>query len=142
MVDISTKNNNYILKEELKQIKRYFLFTPLDISVTGNKYVCVSPFKQVKDANDQDPLSPTQRQTFECVENVSLGTVVGQVKVAELEGQGQLNFQMVGGNVFSAYKVHNSSGVITTVMEVDYEEASSHELSITATLLGRQGRSR
>ncbi|KAH9495210.1 hypothetical protein Btru_015666 [Bulinus truncatus] len=89
---------------------------------------------QVLDVNDQTPMFPTQTVTFDCVENVSLGTVVGKVKATDRDSgeNGKVNYYLVGGNIFSAFSVDRSTGNITTVAEIDYEVSSSHVLNIQA----------
>ncbi|CAG5115641.1 unnamed protein product, partial [Candidula unifasciata] len=88
----------------------------------------------VLDTNDQAPLFHARDIHFDCVENVSIGTVVGQVKATDKDSgeNGKVNYYLVGGNVFSCFSVDRVSGIIITVREVDFEEASSHFLSIQA----------
>ncbi|KAI8798258.1 protein dachsous, partial [Biomphalaria glabrata] len=89
---------------------------------------------QVLDVNDQAPMFPSKAVTFDCVENVSLGTVVGRVKATDKDSgeNGKVNYYLVGGNIFSALSVDRVSGNITTVAEIDYEVASTHILNIQA----------
>lgn len=88
----------------------------------------------VLDTNDQAPLFHARDISFDCVENVSIGTVAGQVKATDKDSgeNGKVNYYLVGGNVFSSFSVDRVTGIISTVREIDFEEASTHFLSIQA----------
>ncbi|CAL1540134.1 unnamed protein product [Lymnaea stagnalis] len=88
----------------------------------------------VLDVNDQPPLSPAQHVSLKCVENVSMGTVVGKVNATDKDSgtNGKVNYYLTGGNVFSCFSVDRTSGVVTTIRDIDYEEASYHILNIQA----------
>lgn len=88
----------------------------------------------ILDVNDQAPLFQARNVSFNCVENVSVGTFVGQVKATDKDSgeNGKINYYLVGGNVFGSFSVNQSTGVITTVRQIDYEESSSHSLNIQA----------
>ena len=89
---------------------------------------------EVQDDNDEAPLFHAREVNFYVVENISIGTVVGEVRAEDRDSgeNGRVNYYLVGGNVFSLFAVHPSTGVIQTVREIDYEESSSHTLSIQA----------
>ena len=88
----------------------------------------------VLDANDQDPLFQAREVRFTVVENTPINTQVGWVQATDGDSgdNGLVNYYLIGGNVFSCFSVNRTSGEITTVRDVDYEEASSHRLSIEA----------
>ena len=88
----------------------------------------------VLDANDQAPLFHARQVDFDCVENVSIGTVVGRVQATDRDSgsNGRITYYLVGGNVFSAFDVNNVTGIIETIREIDFEESSSHTLSVRA----------
>nr|QXG07830.1 dachsous-like protein [Tritia obsoleta] len=89
---------------------------------------------KVRDVNDESPLFHAREVNFYVVENVAIGTVVGEVQAQDRDSgeNGRVNYYLVGGNVFSLFSVHTATGVIRTVREIDYEESSSHVLSIQA----------
>lgn len=88
----------------------------------------------VTDVDDQAPLYPSEQINFVVVENTDINTVVGQVQATDIDSgeNNQLIYCLVGGNVFSAFAVNRSTGVITTVRDIDYEASSYHNLSIQA----------
>lgn len=88
----------------------------------------------VLDDNDEAPLFHAKHVTFDVVENVSIGTAVGVVKAEDKDSgeNGRVTYYLVGGNVFSLFAVEPSTGVIQSVRNIDFEESSSHTLSIQA----------
>ena len=88
----------------------------------------------VEDVNDEAPLFHAREVNFYVVENVAIGTVVGEVRAEDRDSgeNGRVNYYLVGGNVFSLFTVNPATGRIQTVREIDYEESSSHILSIQA----------
>nr|KAG5696279.1 hypothetical protein BaRGS_019981 [Batillaria attramentaria] len=88
----------------------------------------------VNDDNDEAPLFHAKNVNFDVVENVSIGTLVGKVQAEDKDSgeNGRVSYYVVGGNVFSLFNVDQMTGEIRTVREIDFEESSSHLLSIQA----------
>ncbi|KAL8622280.1 hypothetical protein ACOMHN_043803 [Nucella lapillus] len=88
----------------------------------------------VEDVNDEAPLFHAREVNFYVVENVPIGSVVGEVKAKDKDSgeNGRVNYYLVGGNIFSLFSVNTATGGIQTVREIDFEESSSHILSIQA----------
>ncbi|XP_076446681.1 protein dachsous-like [Babylonia areolata] len=88
----------------------------------------------VRDDNEEGPLFHAREIQLNVVENLPIGTSIGRVQdeVRESADSRNIHFLLVGGNVFDLFAVDRSTGVIQTVREVDYEQSSSHTLSIQA----------
>lgn len=89
---------------------------------------------EVINDNDEAPLFHAREVNFYVVENISIGSEVGKVQAEDRDSgeNGRVNYYLVGGNVFSLFAVDPSTGVIQTVRAIDFEESSSHTLSIQA----------
>ncbi|KAL8616761.1 hypothetical protein ACOMHN_017798 [Nucella lapillus] len=88
----------------------------------------------VLDDNEEGPLFHAREINIDVVENLPIGTSIGKVQdeVRESANSKDIHFFLVGGNVFDLFAVDLVSGVIQTIREVDYEQSSSHTLSIQA----------
>lgn len=91
----------------------------------------------VVNVDDKPPLIPSEHISLVVVENTEINTMVGQVRVnGDKNNEGspslQISYHLYGGNVFGAFALNRTSGVISTIRNIDFEEASFHNLSIQA----------
>ncbi|KAL3878334.1 hypothetical protein ACJMK2_030697, partial [Sinanodonta woodiana] len=97
--------------------------------------VVTHPFQiKVNDLNDEAPNFGLYNMTFYIEENVQIGAVVGMVKADDKDAgeNGRVSYYIIAGNIFGLFAVDHITGQITTIREVDYEEASSHSVVIKA----------
>ena len=85
--------------------------------------------------NDETPTFPSNTSiTFYVVENVPIGTLVGQVQAYDKDAgeNGRVSYYIVSGNIFGLFSVDMNNGNIYTIRDIDYEETSKHTVGIKA----------
>ncbi len=65
-------------------------------------------------------------------ENVSVGTTVATISASDAEGE-NITGSITAGNDSNLFTFNEDTGAITTAAALDYETATSHTLTITAT---------
>ena len=65
-------------------------------------------------------------------ENVSSGTAVSTISASDAESE-TVTYSITAGNGSNLFTINSSTGAITTAAALDYETATSHTLTITAT---------
>jgi len=103
----------------------------LDVEVTDGKASSPEKTMTVKVENTNDP--PTmEAQTFEIMENIYSGTVVGQIIAADEDADDILTYEVMGGTGESLFNVDKLTGVISIAEsgETNYESASEYTLDV------------
>lgn len=89
--------------------------------------------ERLVDANPvqlSDPPQVTQGQSFSVAEDVTVGSLVGQVLATD--DIGVVGFAITGGNSGGAFAI-DSTGKITVAVALDHETNPSYALTVTAT---------
>uniref|UniRef100_A0A2K5XAU0 Protocadherin alpha subfamily C, 2 n=1 Tax=Mandrillus leucophaeus TaxID=9568 RepID=A0A2K5XAU0_MANLE len=93
---------------------------------------------KVLDVNDNEPTFPQSVYKVKLLENTANGTLVVKLNASDAdEGSNSEIVYSLGSDVFSTiqtkFTIDPSSGEIRTMGKLDYEEAKSYEIQVTAT---------
>lgn len=93
---------------------------------------------KVLDVNDNPPFCNPATVMVTLSEAVAVGTHVTTISCtdADLGLNAQLKYRVTSGNVMDVFTVQNSSGILETAKELDYEQSTFYKLTVTATDMG------
>ncbi|KAK3100154.1 hypothetical protein FSP39_015442 [Pinctada imbricata] len=124
----------YLRKELDREIKEEYAFNVIakdsgGISKTATAQVNI----RVKDVNDNSPIFSQNEYVFEIAENLSQGTIVGDVLATDADqgSNAQLQYSFTDSNIPFAISPYN--GRISTSNMLDREARSKYDLIVTVT---------
>lgn len=86
----------------------------------------------INNINDNKPKFERESYSFKAVENVPIGTILGQVKAIDLDLNSTIHYELTSSDYQDVFYVDFSTGELRTKALLDYEVRSIYHLSITA----------
>lgn len=125
-----------------EQIHRYILFVVAEDHGTPPKDHVVIVSVEVLDANDNPPRFVNNSFFVNVAEKLPVGTVVTTVTAKDIDAgkNGQVRYTIDQGNAGGSFGINDTSGVITLLKQLDYENKKKYQLRVEARDLGQNSR--
>ena len=86
----------------------------------------------INDTNDNKPQFEQESYTFRVLENIPIGTLLGQIKAFDLDTNTTIHYELTCIDNQDVFEIHLLSGQLRTKALLDYEIHPIHRLYITA----------